>query len=180
MNELVRSAAALVRRIGAVPALARLVVATASTVAVLATALPGWDVPNIWLIVAVLTGLAWVAAPDSGAGLLFMMMVAVSWATGAPSGVSPAAVVTALALLVAHVAAALAASMPITAAADRATALRWLRPTAVIAAVVIGAALLLAALDAWSPSGSVALTLAALTIVATAAWWWSATDDGPT
>ena len=46
-------------------------------------------------------------------------LLAMAWLTGGPGDLEPATVVTALALLVAHVAAALAAAMPATARADR-------------------------------------------------------------
>lgn len=176
MIDPVRAVAAVVRRTGSVPATARLVVAGALVVAVLATALPGWNVPDVGLLVAVVAGMIWAGAPDSGAGLVCVVVLALCWLTSAPGGLTPGAVVTALALLVAHVAAALAAAMPLTASADRAVALRWARPTASIAAVVIAAAGLLAVLDAWSPPGSVVITLGALALVATGAWRWSPDD----
>ena len=96
-----------------------------------------------------------------------------AWVTGAPGELGPGVVVTALGLLVAHVAAALAAAMPVTAGADRRIVLRWAGPTAWIAAAVLAAAAIVAALQAWSPAGSIVVTLSALALVTAAAWWWS-------
>ena len=107
------------RRIGAVPLLLRLAVALGSLVAILATALAAWDVPNAYIVVAALFAVVWTFAPDTHAGLVFLAVLGLAWVTGASGDVGPAVVVAALGLLVAHVAAALAGAMPVTAGADR-------------------------------------------------------------
>lgn len=167
------------RRIGLVPMVLRGIVAVGSAIAILATTAPVFDVPNGYIIVAILAAAVWAVAPDSAAGLAFVALLAMAWLTGAPGELEPAIVVTALALLVAHVAAALAAAMPATARADPALLLRWAQPTAASAAAVLIAAALLAALDAWSPPGSLIATLSALTLLSAAAWWWSVPPDQP-
>ena len=68
--------------------------------------------------------------------------------------------------------------MPVTAGPTHASSLRWARPTAGIAAAVVGAAGVLAAFDAWSPAGSLVVTLSGLVLVTAAAWWWSAPAHG--
>jgi hypothetical protein len=161
------------RRLRPLPLALRGVVATGSAVALVATTVPSFDVPDGYIIGAALAAAVWAVAPDSGAGLVFAGLVAMSWLVGGPGSLRPAIVVTALALLVAHVAAALAAAMPATAGADRMVLLRWARPTAGCAAAVLAATAVLAALDAWSPPGSLVVTLGALTFVTAAVWWWS-------
>lgn len=175
--ETLTTAVATGRRIGRVPVLLRVVVAVATTATVLATTLPSWDAADGYLMLAVFAGIGTVLAPDSAAGLAFAGLVVMCWLIGAPGELGPAVVVTALALLVAHVAAALAAAMPLTARADLRLVGRWARPTAAIALAVLGATALTAALDAWSPAGSLLVTLAALGLVTAAAWWWSTPSD---
>ena len=161
------------RRVGAVPLLLRVVVTLGVLVAVLGTALPAWDVPNAYVVLALIFAVVWICAPDTHGGLVFLAFLGMAWVTGAPGELGPGVVVTALGLLVAHVAAALAAAMPVTAGADRRIVLRWAGPTAWIAAAVLAAASVVAALQAWSPAGSIVVTLSALALVTAAAWWWS-------
>ena len=126
------------------------------------------------MLVAVLAAIGYVVTPDGASGVVFAGAVVVTWLTGAPGGVGPAVVVTALALLVGHVAAALAGSIPVTAHADAGLIVLWARPTAAIAAGVLAAAVLVAALDSWSLPGSALVTLAAIGAVTAGAWRWSA------
>ena len=104
------------RRCGALPLLLRAITAVATTGAIVATVVPSWDVPDLYVIVAALAALAGLVVPDSGAGAVAAVAIVVAWATGSPDGVGPAVVVTALCLLVAHVTAAQSAAMPVTAA----------------------------------------------------------------
>jgi hypothetical protein len=161
------------RRIGVVPMVLRVVVAVASLVAILATALPAWDVPDAYIVLATIFALVWAFAPDTHTGLVFLAVLGMAWFTGAPGEVGADVVIAALALLVAHVAAALAGSMPVTAAADPRLVLRWIGPTAGIAGAVLVASAVVAAFEAWSPAGSIIVTLATLGVVTAAAWWWS-------
>jgi hypothetical protein len=167
------------RRIGPVPVMLRTLVAAGAAIAVVATTAPAFDVPNGYVVVAILAAVVWVGAPDSAAGLAFAALLAMAWLTGGDGDLEAAAVVTALALLLAHVAAAFAAAMPVTARADRALVLRWAPPTAGSALVVLGAAGLLVGLDAWSPAGSLVATLLALTLLSGAVWWWSVPPSRP-
>jgi hypothetical protein len=155
----------------------RAVVAAGSVAALVATTMPSFDVPDGYIIGAVIAAVVWAVAPDSGAGLVFAGLLAMSWLVGGSGDLGPAIVLTALALLVAHVAAALGAAMPATAKADRTVLLRWARPTAGCAAAVLAATAMVAALDAWSPPGSLVVTLGALTLVTAAVWWWAIPPD---
>jgi hypothetical protein len=180
MTEWWRTARATARALGRVPLVLRLVVLASCALAIGATIVPAWDVPDAYVAVAVLaTGVATVV-PDAGGGFFFAAAIVAAWASG-PDGpaVGPAVVVTALALLFGHLAAALAASMPPTADADRRLLWSWGRPTAVLAAAVAATAMLVALLDAWTPPGSIVVVLAALVVVALGAGWWSATEDPP-
>lgn len=166
-------ASSIWRRVGRVPLVLRVIVAVAAAVATLATTSAAWDVPDVYVIVAVLAAGAWVVSPDSASGLTFTAALAVAWLAGASGGIGPAVVVVAIAMLAAHVAAALAAALPLTAAADPALILRWARPTVAIAVAVLIGVGLVAVVDAWSPPGSLVVMLGALTLLTLAGWWWA-------
>jgi hypothetical protein len=160
------------RRCGRLPLLIRGVIALGVIGAILATALPGWDVPEIYLIIAAVAGAVGVIVPDAGGAAFCSLAVMVAWATGSTDGgISPAVVVTALCLLIVHVASALAAAMPVTAHGDARLTMRWARPAGVLAVATAAAAGLAAALDRWSPPGSLLLVLAALAVLAVGTWW---------
>lgn len=164
-------------RLGVVPLVLRVTVLASSGMAILATVLPGWDVPNGYIYLAAIAAVVASVVPDSGAGFVFAAAIVVGWVTGAETAsVEPAVVLTALALLVGHVAGALAAAMPPTAAADLTLTLRWWRSTAAIGAGVVATAGLVATLNAVEPRGSIVLVLAALILVGATAWWWSASN----
>ncbi len=163
-----------IRRVAGVPLVLRGIVAVMAALAIAATTVPPWDAPNGYVLVAVLAAIGYVVTPDGASGVVFAGAVVVTWLTGAPGGVGPAVVVTALALLVGHVAAALAGSIPVTAHARAGLIVLWARPTAAIAAGVLAAAVLVAALDSWSLPGSALVTLAAIGAVTAGAWRWSA------
>jgi hypothetical protein len=165
------------RRIRVVPVVLRAVVAAGSLVAIAGTTLPSFDVPDGYIAAAVVAAAVWAVAPDSAAGLVFVGLLAMAWLTGGTGDIDPATLITALALLGAHVAAALAAAMPVTARADRTLLVRWATPMAGCAAAVLAATALLAALDAWSPPGSLVVTLGALTLLSATVWWWSVPPD---
>ena len=165
------------RRIGRVPLALRMLVALGALTAIVGTALPASDVPDAYIALAGIFAVVWTIAPDTHAGLVFLGFLGTAWLTGTSGDVGPAVVATALGLLLAHVAAALAAAMPVTAGADPRLVLRWVGPTAVIATSVLAAAAVVAAFEAWSPSGSLVVTLVALALVTAAAWWWSTPPD---
>ena len=136
------------------PVVLRAVVLASCIVAIAATIVPSWDVPNGYLYIAAVAAIVAAAVPDAGGGFVFAGAIVVAWATGADTAaVGPAVVVTALALLVGHVAGALAAAMPATADADLRLALRWWRPTAVIAAATSATAGLVAGSRRVEPPG---------------------------
>lgn len=166
---------ATLRRLGLVPMVLRAVVLASAVAAIVATAAPGWDVPDGYLVIAAIAALFATGAPDSGAWVFVAAAIVAGWGTGTPQpAVGPAVVVTALALLVGHVASALAAAMPVTARADRRLVVRWWRPTAGLAAATVAAAAVVAVLEAWGPPGSIVLVLAALGVLGVAVWWWAA------
>jgi hypothetical protein len=172
MSERLDRAVLTARRCGRLPLLLRGVIALGVAGAVVATALPGWDVPDVYLMIAVVAGAVGVVVPDAGGAVFCTLAVIVAWATGATDvGVGPAVVVTALCLLLVHVATALAAAMPVTAHGPTRLVLRWARPTGVLAAATVATAGLTAALDRWSPPGSLLLVLAALAVLAVGTWW---------
>jgi hypothetical protein len=163
--------AATARRCALVPVLQRVVIAAGLVGAIVATVLPAWDVPDGYLWIAVIAGGAGAVIPDAGGAAIASGAIVVAWAVGAPGGVGPAVVVTALCLLVVHVASALAAAMPVTAGAGAGLALRWLRPAGVLAGGTVAAAVLAGVLDRWSPPGSIVLVLLALAVLAGGVWW---------
>jgi hypothetical protein len=173
MSERLDRAMLTARSCGWLPLLLRAIIAGGVAGAVLATALPAWDVPDIYLVIALVAGATGVVVPDAGGAVFCTAGVVVAWATGSPGGVGPAVVVTALCLLVVHVATALAAAMPVTAQGDLRLATRWARPTAVLAVATVATAGLAAGLDRWSPPGSLLLVLAALAVLAVGTWWLS-------
>ena len=173
MSERLDRAVLTARRCGWLPLLLRAIIAGGVVGAVVATGVPAWDVPDIYLLIALVAGATGIVVPDAGGAVFCTAAVVVAWATGAPGGVGPAVVVTALCLLVVHVATALAAAMPVTARGELRLAARWARPTAVLAIATVAAAGLAAALDRWSPPGSLLLVLAALAVLAVGTWWLS-------
>ena len=178
MSEWIKLVRATLPRLGRAPVAFRGAVLLSSIVAVLATVLPSWDVPDGYVYVALIGAVVATIAPDSGGGLFIPGALIVAWASGAgDASIGPAVILAALALLVGHVAGALAAAMPATADADTDTALRWWRPTAVLAGAVVATAALVALLDALNPPGSIVIVIAALVVAAGGAWWWSAEPD---
>jgi hypothetical protein len=171
VSERLDRAVLMARRCEWLPLLLRAVIAVGVAGAIVATALPTWDAPDIYLLIAIVAGATGAVVPDAGGALFCTAGVVVAWATGAPGGIGPAVVVTALCLLVVHVATALASAMPVTARGDVRLAARWARPTAVLAIATIAAAGLATALDRWSPPGSLLFVLAALAVLAVGTWW---------
>ena len=167
------------RRCGALPLLLRAITAVATTGAIVATVVPSWDVPDLYVIVAALAALAGLVVPDSGAGAVAAVAIVVAWATGSPDGVGPAVVVTALCLLVAHVTAAQSAAMPVTAAGSTRLVWRWARPTVALGGATLAAVLVLSLLEGWSPPGSIVVVVATLAVVAAGAWLLTATGQRP-
>ncbi len=161
------------RSCGRVALALRAIIALGVAGAVVATAVPAWDVPDAYLWLAAIGGLVGVIAPDAAGAAVASGCVVIAWATRGPGGVGPAVMVTALCLLVVHVASALAAAMPINADARGVLLLRWIRPTGTIAAGTVVTAGIAAAFDRWSPPGSVVLVLVVLGALGGAVWWWT-------
>jgi hypothetical protein len=159
------------RVIGRVPLLVRGVIVLAAETAVVATTLPSWDAPDGYVLVALVAALGCVIAPDSAFALVFSATVAACWAARGPDRVDAAVVVTALALLGVHVSCALAAAVPVSAVVHADVVRRWLRPTFTLAAAVLAAAGVTAMLEAWSPAGSIVVTLTGLGLLTALVWW---------
>jgi hypothetical protein len=162
------------RRWGWVAVVLRVVIAVGVAGAVVATAVPAWRVPDVYLWIAAIGGAIGVVAPDAAGATVATGGIVLAWATGGPGGVGPAVVITAVCLLVVHVASALAAATPISARASSDVLLRWIRPAGVIAGGTVATAGLAAALDRWSPPGSVVLVLIVLAALGGGVWWWTA------
>jgi hypothetical protein len=157
-----------------VAVLLRATIALGVAGAVVATAMPAWDVVEAYLWIAVVGGAIGVVAPDAAGATVATASIVIAWAVRGPGGVGPAVVVTALCLLVVHVASALAAAMPISARAPTELLIRWVRPAGVIAAGTVATAGLAAAFDRWSPPGSLILVLIVLAALGGGVWWWTA------
>jgi hypothetical protein len=151
----------------------RITIALGVAGAVVASAVPAWDVPDAYLWIAVIGGVVGVVVPDAGGASVASAGVVVAWAVRGPGGVGPAVIVTALCLLVVHVASALAAAMPMSARSTSDLLVRWIRPTGVIAAATVATAGIAAAFDRWSPPGSLLLVLVVLAALGGAVWWWT-------
>jgi hypothetical protein len=152
------SARTTLRLLGRVPLLLRAVVLTSCVVAMAATIVPSWDVPNGYMVVALVAAVVATIAPDSGGGFVFAAAIVVGWATGSEAAtIGPAVVIAALALLAGHVAGALAAAM--------------------LAAATVATAALVAGFERWRPPGSIVIVLAALATTGAGVWWWSTVDD---
>ncbi len=165
-----------VRQSGRVALAVRAAALLGAAVAVIATTTPGWDSPDGYILVAVIAGLVAVVRPDSAGALVCSVAVAVTWSTGASGDVTPATAAAAVGLLVLHASCALGAAAPMTAVIDPAVVAAWWRPVAAIAGATVLTAGVTAGLTAWSPPGSIVLTLAAIAAV-TAVVWWVARPD---
>lgn len=124
-----------------------------------------WWAPALLLLVVAFG----VLAPESGAGLVFLVTYLLAWLVWVPPGlaVGPLSLLAALLLLTYHVLTCLAGHRPLAAAPARASLTLWARRTGAVAAATLAAWVLMvlfagAALPApaWAP-GAVLLLLAA-------------------
>ena len=164
---------AQLRASGRAVVIARLTISVAGGVALLVSAVQSWDQLDLIPLIAIPMLLATVVLPDSLAGVIFIVMVAVGWVIRAPSEVSWSVVLTGIALLVVHLATAFAAQVPSYALVHRQALRRWLLPGAI--AVVIGPVVAVAAalIRGADVAGSLLVTVAAL-VLATATIWFAA------
>jgi hypothetical protein len=161
------------RAFGRGPLLARLLIAVGGLVALVVPALQPWDQMDAVSIVGGALLLACLMLPDSGAGLLFLVVVLAGWLMRAPGDVGWPTVVTALGVLLLHVASAYAGQLPSYAAVGKRSLRRWLLPASIAAVsaplVAIGAALVRGA----GVPGSLVVTVAALAAATAAVWFAS-------
>lgn len=161
------------RAAGEAALLARLVIAVAGGVALLISAVQPWDQLDLVPLIAIPMLVATVILPDSLAGLVFILVVALGWLFRAPSEVNWSLVVTGIALLVVHLATAFTAQIPSYARVHRDSLRRWLLPGAI--AVLIGpvVAVAVAVVRGADVRGSLVVTVGALVLSTVAIWFAS-------
>lgn len=164
---------AQLRASGQAALLARVSIAVAGVVALLVPAVQSWDQMDLIPLIAIPMLAATVILPDSLAGLIFIVVVALGWLSRAPGEVSWSLVLTGIALLVVHLATAFTAQLPSYALVHQQALRRWWLPGAI--ALVIGPVVAVAAalIQGADVAGSLLVTVAAL-VLATATIWFAA------
>lgn len=151
--------------------IARLLIVLAGVVALVLPGLQSWDQLDVLPWIGAVLLVRCVRTPDSDAALVFVLAVTGGWLLRAPSELSPALVSTGWALVVLHLASAFAAQMPSYGQVDMRALRRWWLPAAVALAAGPVVAVAAAGVRHAGMSGSLALTVAALTGVAAAVWF---------
>lgn len=164
---------AQLRASGRAVVLARLVIAVAGAVALVVPAVQSWDQLDLIPLVGVPMLLATIVLPDSLAGLVFLVVVALGWLMRAPAEVSWSLLLTALALVVVHLAAAFAAQLPSYARVHPAALRRWWLPSAIALLLVPVVALAAALVQGADVPGSLVVTVVAMGL-GTATVWFAA------
>jgi hypothetical protein len=164
---------AQLRASGRAVVFARLVIAVAGAVALVVPAVQSWDQLDLIPLVGVPMLLATIVLPDSLAGIVFLLVVALGWLMRAPAEVSWSLVLTAVALVVVHLAAAFAGQLPSYARVHPAALRRWWLPTAIAVLLVPVVALAGALVRGADVPGSLVVTVAAMAL-ATATIWFAA------
>jgi hypothetical protein len=164
---------AQLRASGRAVVFARLVIAVAGAVALVVPAVQSWDQLDLIPLVGVPMLLATIVLPDSLAGIVFLLVVALGWLMRAPAEVSWSLVLTAVALVVVHLAAAFAGQLPSYARVHPAALRRWWLPTAIALLLVPVVALAAALVQGADVPGSLVVTVAAMAL-ATATIWFAA------
>lgn len=152
---------------------ARLVIAVAGAVALVVPAVQSWDQLDLIPLVGVPMLLATIVLPDSPAGFVFLLVVALGWLVRAPAEVSWSLVVTAVALVVVHLATAFTAQLPSYARVHPAALRRWWLPTAISVLLVPLVALAAALVQGADVPGSLVVTVLAMGL-GTATIWFAA------
>ncbi|MFC6160551.1 hypothetical protein [Kribbella jiaozuonensis] len=152
---------------------ARLVIAVAGAVALVVPAVQSWDQLDLIPLVGVPMLLATVVLPDSLAGFVLLVVVALGWLVRAPADISWSLVVTAVALVVVHLATAFAAQLPSYARVHPAALRRWWLPTAIASLLVPVVALAAALVQGADVPGSLVVTVVAMGL-GTATIWFAA------
>ncbi|WP_432888640.1 hypothetical protein ACQPYH_08150 [Kribbella sp. CA-245084] len=152
---------------------ARLVIAVAGAVALVVPAVQSWDQLDLIPLVGVPMLLATIVLPDSLAGFVFLLVVALGWLMRAPAEISWSLVLTAVALVLVHLAAAFAAQLPSYARVHPAALRRWWLPTAIALLLVPVVALAAALVQGADVPGSLVVTVLAMGL-GTATIWFAA------
>jgi hypothetical protein len=164
---------AQLRASGRAALLARVSIAVAGAVALLVPAVQSWDQLDLIPLIAIPMLAATVVLPDSLAGLIFIVVVALGWVSRAPGEVSWSLVLTGIALLVVHLATAFTAQLPSYALVHKQSLRRWLLPGAIALAIGPVVAVAAALIQGADVAGSLLVTVAAL-VLATAIIWFAA------
>ncbi|MEV4263271.1 hypothetical protein [Kribbella sp. NPDC049584] len=152
---------------------ARLLIAVAGAVALVVPAVQSWDQLDLIPLVGVPMLLATIVLPDSLAGVVFVLVIALGWLMRAPAEISWSLVLTAVALVVVHLAAAFAAQLPSYARVHPAALRRWWLPTAIAVLLVPVVALAAALVQGADVPGSLVVTVVAMGL-GTATIWFAA------
>ncbi|TDW15221.1 hypothetical protein [Kribbella kalugense] len=162
---------AQLRASGRAVLVARLIIAAAGAVALVVPAVQSWDQLDLIPLVGVPMLVATVVLPDSLAGLVFLLIVALGWLMRAPGEISWSLVVTALALVVVHLGTAFTAQLPSYARVHPEALRRWWLPAAIalllVPVVALGAALVRGA----DVPGSLVVTVVAMALGTGAIWF---------
>lgn len=150
--------------------LARSVIAVAGIVALVVPAVQPWDQADLVPIAGAVLLFGTVILPDSLAGMVFLFVVVLGWLLRGPAAPGWGLVVTAVALVVVHLSAAFAGQLPSYARVHRAALGRWWLPGAIAVLLVPAAAGAAALIRGADVPGSLLVTVAAITLTATAIW----------
>ena len=150
---------------------ARLVIAVAGAAALVVPAVQSWDQLDLIPLVGVPMLLATVVLPDSLAGVVFLLVVALGWLMRAPAEISWSLVLTAVSLVVIHLATAFAAQLPSYARVHPTALRRWWLPTAIALLLVPLLALAAALIQGADVPGSVIVTVIAMALATTTIWF---------
>jgi hypothetical protein len=164
---------AQLRASGRAVLVARLIIAVAGAVALVVPAVQSWDQLDLIPLVGVPMLVATVVLPDSLAGLVFLLIVALGWLMRAPGEISWSLVLTALALAVVHLATAFTAQLPSYARVHPAALRRWWLPAAIALLLVPVVALAAALVHGADVPGSLVVTVVAMAL-ATGTIWFAA------
>ncbi|GAA2802059.1 hypothetical protein [Kribbella solani] len=161
---------AQVRSSGRAVVYARLVIAATGTIALVVPAIQPWDQLDLVPILGVPLLLTTVVLPDSFAGLMFLLVVAIGWLIRAPATLTAGVAITAVALVVLHLATAFTAQLPSYARLTPKSLRRWWLPTTIAAVLAPTTALATALIHHANLPGSLAITTTATLLTATTIW----------
>ncbi|MFF0269277.1 hypothetical protein [Kribbella sp. NPDC004536] len=150
--------------------LARFVIAAAGTAAIVLPTVQPWDQMDLVLYLAVPLLLATVVLPDSVAATLFLFVITLGWLMRAPTTITWALPVTAMALATVHLAAAFAAQLPSYARVHPTALRRWWLPGTIALLLAPTASAAAALIQHANITGSLLVTVAAISLTTTTLW----------